>query len=425
MPLATQDGREVEVEFVSNVYDEAGQSVIQCNIRDITARRALEQRAQEQSESLADLHRRKDEFLAMLSHELRNPLASLANAVHLLQLQQDGNPIQLKARSTIERQVGLLTRLVDDLLEVSRITSGRIRLQREPLAVNSVVNRAVDTVRPLLSQHGHEISVTLPSDPIWLYADAARMDQVLVNLLTNAAKYTNDGGTVSISARQDGQECLVAVRDSGVGMPPELLPHIFDLFTQADRSLGRSQGGLGIGLAVVQQLVEMHGGMVNVHSALGHGSEFIVRLPVGPPPDAPPMPIPPRKEGVHPNSGRVLVVDDNVDVGESFALLLQEDGYEARAVFDGPAALAEALQFAPHVVLLDIGMPGWDGYEVARRMRENPLLQDVMLVALTGYGRDSDRKRSLDAGFAHHLVKPVSLEEVTEILATVPGVVAN
>ena len=293
LPLKTKGGEEVEVEFVSNVYTVGDRQVAQCNIRDITERSRLERQAKEQAAALADLHRRKDEFLAMLSHELRNPLSPILNAVHLLRLQGDENLIQQEARSIIERQVGQLAHLVDDLLEVARITSGKIRLQPERLDMRGVVERAVESARPLIDGRRHELTVYVPAEPIWLHADPTRLEQVVVNLLNNAAKYTDEGGRIWLEARREGHEMVLSVRDTGVGIDLEQFPDIFDLFTQADRSLDRSQGGLGIGLSLVQRLVEMHGGTVEVHSeGLGRGSEFTVRLPLPPSPAPEPPPAP-------------------------------------------------------------------------------------------------------------------------------------
>jgi len=418
LPLESNRGRRVEVEVVANAYREDYHSVIQCNIRDITARSRLERKLHEQTEALADLHRRKDEFLAMLSHELRNPLAPISNAVHLLRLQDNEGPLQRQARSIIERQVTQLTRLVDDLLEVSRITTGRVQLRRDRIVVGGIVERAVETARPLMDQGGHELTVSLPPQPIWLYADAARLEQVVVNLLTNAAKYTDEGGRIWLTVGQEGEECVLRVRDTGVGIAPELLPRIFDLFTQAERSLDRSQGGLGIGLALVQRLVEMHEGRVEVYSALGQGSEFVVRLPVAPAPA--PGPSPPEKAAEPAGSSlRVLAVDDNVDAAETLAMLLKASGHDARIAHDGPTGLEAALAYRPDVVLLDIGLPGIDGLEVAKRIRQQPVLKNVLLVAMTGYGQESDRQLSREAGFDHHLVKPIDFGTVRQILATV------
>jgi PAS domain S-box-containing protein len=418
LPLKTKSGQQAEVEFVSNVYQVDHRLVAQCNIRDISERIRLERKMKEQAEALADLHRRKDEFLAMLSHELRNPLAPIMNAVHLLGLQRDEGQLQQQARHIIERQVGQLTRLVDDLLEVSRITTGRIHLHQELIALNGIVEHAVETVRPLIEQRRHALKLTLPPQPIWLYADAARLEQVVVNLLTNAAKYTDERGHIFLSVQQEGDEAVLRVRDSGVGIAPELLPRIFDLFTQAERSLDRSQGGLGIGLCLVQRLVEMHRGRVEANSSLGRGSEFVVRLPVGLTPAPSPSPSPEKTQPTGP-SLRVLVVDDNVDAAQSLAVLLNSGGHAVRTAHDGPATLEAALDYRPNVVLLDIGLPGMNGFEVARRLRQQPALGNVVLVAMTGYGQEADRRRSQEAGFDHHLVKPADFGKVEQILATI------
>ena len=418
LPLETNRQLRVEVEVVANAYQEDQHGVIQCNIRDITDRSRLEKQLQEQAQALADLDRRKDEFLAMLGHELRNPLAPITNAVQLLGLRKNEDKVQNRARTIIERQVGQLTRLVDDLLEVSRITTGTIHLQREQATLNGIVECAVETVRSLMNQRRHELTLSLSPQPIWLDADAARLEQVVVNLLTNAAKYTADGGHIFLTVQQAGDEAVLRVRDTGVGIAPELLPRIFDLFTQAERSLDRAQGGLGIGLCLVQRLVEMHGGRVEVESALGRGSEFVVRLPMISTSASPP------ETGIEPAEPtgpalRVLVVDDNVDAAESMALLMQAAGHQVRMSNDGSAVLAAALDFLPEVVLLDLGLPGLDGYEVAKRLRQEPALNDLVLVAVTGYGQDSDRQRSQEAGFDHHLVKPADFEKLRQILARV------
>jgi len=419
LPLETNRGLRVEVEVVANAYREDHHSVIQCNIRDITERSRLEKLMQQQALVLADLDRRKDEFLAMLGHELRNPLAPITNAVQLLRLQKSKDKYQRQACSIIERQVGQLTRLIDDLLEVSRITTGRIHLQFERIGLNGIVERSVESAHPLLDQHVHELSVSLSPQHIWVYADAARLEQVVVNLLNNAAKYTPDSGLITIAVQLEGDEAVLRVRDTGVGIAPELLPRIFDLFTQAERSLDRSQGGLGIGLCLVQRLVEMHDGKVEVYSVLGQGSEFVVRLPVMAAPASEPSL--PKHEAPVPTGAslRVLVVDDNVDAAQSFGMLLKATGHDVQMAYDGPTALECALDYRPNVLFLDIGLPGLDGYEVAKRLRQQPFLQQVVLVAMTGYGQESDRQRSHDAGFDHHLVKPVNFAKVQQVLATV------
>ena len=460
LPLRSKDGRSVEVEVVANAYQEDHHSVIQFNIRDITERSRMETVLRRQAVQLSELHRRKDEFLAMLSHELRSPLAPIANAVQLLGLQKSGESrIQQQARGIIERQVGQLQHLVDDLLEVSRITTGRVQLRLERIDMCRIAEGAVETVRPLIEQRRHELTVSLPQEPVWMLADAARLEQVLVNLLTNASKYTEGGGhiwlTVEIVASDewrvasDEQEesgaallitpsslathhsplatsCVVIrVRDTGVGISPALLPHVFDLFTQADRSLDRSQGGLGIGLALVQRLTELHGGKVEAFSTMGEGSEFVVRLPLGSgewrgasdesdnsssltthhSPLAAPL--------------RVLVVDDNVDTVLGFSMLLKASGHDVRTANDGLAAVEAAIDYRPDVVLLDIGLPGLNGYEVAKRLRLHPDFMNIVLIALTGYGQDTDRATSKQAGFDYHLVKPARFDQLKQILETV------
>jgi CheY-like chemotaxis protein/anti-sigma regulatory factor (Ser/Thr protein kinase) len=316
--------------------------------------------------------------------------------------------------------VGQLARLVDDLLEVSRITTGRIHVQQERVTLNGIVEHGVETVRTLINERRHALKLSLPARPIWLYADASRLEQVVVNLLTNAAKYTADAGEISLVVEQVGDEAVLRVRDTGVGIAPELLPHIFELFTQAEQSLDRSQGGLGIGLCLVQRLVEMHGGSVEVQSALGQGSEFIVRLPVME--TSAPELLSMDDVTAEPTgrSLRVLVVDDNVDAARTLGMLLQASGHDVRTIYDGLTVLGAALDYRPNVVLLDIGLPGLDGFEVAKRLRQQPVLSSVVLVAMTGYGQGADRQRSLEAGFNHHLVKPADFRQVQRVLATVP-----
>ena len=418
-----RDGMETVVSYNATTFHDRARKLqgVFAAARDVTERSRLETQMREQAAELGDLDRRKDEFLAMLSHELRSPLAPIANAVQLLRLQQGNeNFIQQQARGIIERQMGQLRHLVDDLLEVSRITTGKVELRREPVTVCDIVEGVVETVRPLIEQRRHELTVSLPPEPLWLHADAARLEQVMVNLLTNAAKYTEEGGHIWLIVQQEGTECVLRVRDTGVGITTALLPHIFDLFTQAERSLDRSQGGLGIGLALVQRLTNLHGGTVEAHSILGQGSEFVIRLPALPMnTPRPPSPIPETSQPIT-RPLRVLVVDDNEDTVSSFSMLLKASGHDVRTAYDGPTAVQAALDYRPGVVLLDIGLPGLNGYEVAKRIRQHPNLKNVVLVALTGYGRDSDRQLSLQAGFDHHLVKPARLEQLQQILATVP-----
>lgn len=418
LPLEDRHGQKHPVEMVANKYEEGLHPVIQCNIRDIAERRKLEKQMLSQAAELSDLHRRKDEFLAMLSHELRSPLAPIANAVQLLGLPNGvESSVQRQARGIIERQVGQLQHLVDDLLEVSRITTGRVQLRQARVALRGIVDGAVETARPVIDQRKHELSISLPQETLWLNADAARLEQVVVNLLTNAAKYTEEKGHIWLSVQVEDNECVLRVRDTGVGIAPALLPKIFDLFTQAERSLDRSQGGLGIGLALVQRLTELHGGRVEVHSSVGQGSEFVVRLPLmaieltdTPPPSAVEDPAVVRPL-------RVLVVDDNVDTVLSFSILLRASGHDVFTANDGLLAVQVANEQHPDVVLLDIGLPGLNGYDVAKRIRKQKGGDEIVLIALTGYGQDTDRELSAQAGFNHHLVKPARLDQVKEILA--------
>ncbi len=419
LPLETADGRQTQVEFVSNVYDVGGRQVIQCNIRDISDRVTLERKTEEQSRQLAELDRRKDEFLAMLSHELRSPLAPIVNAAYLLRLQSNETSIQRHAREVIERQSAHLTQLVDDLLEVSRITTGRIQLRKERIALGSLVERAVGSVLPEIERRRHELSVSVPPEPIWVDADSVRLEQVVVNLITNAAKYTEDGGHIWLTVNREQDTAIIRLRDTGIGIAPDVLPNVFDLFAQAERSLARSEGGLGIGLALVKRLTELHGGSVDVYSALGRGSELLVRLPVAPDPEfiVPASIRRPTGRNMARSLG-ILVVDDNLDTARTFQLLLEDEGHRVKMAHDGPSALQAALEFRPDVILLDIGLPGWDGYEVARRIRQEPTLHDVVLVAVTGYGRESDEQHAREAGFDHHLVKPPDFDALEAILTT-------
>ena len=385
---------------------------------DITERKRLSNELRQRNAELSESDRRKDEFLAMLGHELRNPLAPILNAVQLLGLQRDESGLQKRARAIIERQLGQLVHLVDDLLEVSRISTGRVHLQREQLDMRAIVECGVETVRPLIEQRRHALDVRLPPSPIWIDGDSTRLEQVVVNLLNNAAKYTDEGGHIWLSLQQEGNEAVLQVRDSGVGIAPELLPRVFDLFTQAERSLDRSQGGLGLGLCLVQRLVEMHRGKVHACSVLGRGSEFVVRLPVV----LTPLPSPLlAMEPAAPTSPalRVLVVEDSRDASDLLSMLLKASGHQVRIAVDGPTALESVLDFQPNVVILDIGLPGMNGLDVARRIRQQPALKDVVLIAMTGYGKEADRQRSLEAGFDHHLIKPADFRKVTEILSTV------
>ena len=380
--------------------------------RDITARRAAEQELHEND-------RRKDEFLAMLAHELRNPLAPIRNAAHTLALLGTPDDRIHWVSGVIERQVGLMTRLVDDLLDVSRITSGKITLQREPVSIASVIAQSVEAARPPAESRKETLEVDVDPDVGWVDGDQARLVQVVGNLLDNAIKYTEEGGHIRLTARVDGREVVIAVRDSGVGIATDLLPHVFDLFTQADRSLARRQGGLGIGLTLVRRLVDMHGGRVEAASeGPGHGSEFTIRLPrlavAAAEPGA--EPALEAREGPPGPARRVLVVDDQPDSTDSLALFLRLRGHQVHTASDGPGALEEFARCQPEVVFLDLGLPGMSGYDVARRLRAMPEARDVRLVAVTGYGTEADREQTRAAGFDVHLAKPVDPHAVEALL---------
>jgi PAS domain S-box-containing protein len=410
--LIAKDGSELPIDDSgAPIHDARGRIVgVVLVFRDVTVRRGSER-------ALEDAGRRKDEFLAMLAHELRNPLAPIRTAAHTLALLGAGDDRVRWVSGVIERQVGLMTRLVDDLLDVSRITSGKITLHRGTVSVREILAQAVEAARPPAESRGQPLEVDVPEDAGWVDGDPARLAQAVGNLLDNAIKYTDDGGRIRLRARLEADEVVIVVEDSGVGIDPELLPHVFDLFIQADRSLERKQGGLGLGLTLVRRLVEMHGGCVEAASAgPGLGSAFTIRLPrlaveAAEPaePTEPVQPVGPVR--------RILVVDDHQDSTDSLALFLRLRGHDVRTARDGPSALDEIERYRPDVVFLDLGLPGMSGYDVARRVRmmNEPVLP--RLVALTGYGTDADRQKTRDAGFDVHLAKPVDPRAVDALLA--------
>jgi len=373
-------------------------------------------------QALKEADRHKDEFLAMLAHELRNPLAPIRNAVHLIKMRSLDDPQLCMARDVIERQLKQLTRLVDDLLDVSRITRGKINLARERLELADLMSRAVETVMPALEARGHVLSVELPERPLRLYGDPVRLVQALANVLGNAAKYTDAGGRITLSARRRNRDAEITIRDNGMGIAPEVLPRIFDLFTQMDERMERSPSGLGIGLALVRRLVEMHGGTVGASSAgAGQGSEFVIRLPVSVE-RADERDVATVEPAVVEGDDvvrrrRILIADDNIDALETLATLLSLDGHEVYRARDGVEAFEVAQAQRPEVALLDIGMPRANGYDAAKRIRGEPWGRAITLVALTGWGQDSDRRRSEDAGFDMHLTKPVDPKAVSDLLA--------
>ncbi len=380
----------------------------------------LEQELRLKVEELAVADRRKDEFLATLAHELRNPLAPLRHALQLLHLAEDNPDLNRKARGVMERQLAQMVRLIDDLLDVSRITRNKLQLRKERIELATAVQSALEAIRPLVETAGHEITVALPPEPVHLDADLTRLTQIFTNLLNNAVKYTEAGGHIRLAAERQGDEVVVSIRDTGIGISAEHLPHLFEMFSQVAPALERSTGGLGIGLALVRGLVGLHGGSVAAHSAgLGHGSELVVRLPVAAAPA--PAPSQPGAEQHSPSGARrrILIADDNLDSVEVLSLVLEHAGYEVRMAHDGPEAVQAAATFRPDVALLDIGMPGLNGYEAARRIREQPGGWDMVLVAITGWGQADDKRRAREAGFDHHLTKPVDPADLQKLLASV------
>lgn len=382
----------------------------------VVATDITERKRAEEALRLAD--RRKDEFLAMLAHELRNPLAPIRNAVQFLKMQEVTDPRLTWSYGVIDRQVTHMAQLLDELLDMSRIMQGKIRLKIEHLELTDIVNNAVETSRPLIDARRQELIISQTTPPQRLVGDRVRLAQVLSNLLNNAAKYTNEGGKIMLNVMREGSDAVIEVKDTGIGIAPDILPHIFDLFSQADHTLAHSQGGLGIGLALVRQLVEIHGGTVVAASGgIGQGSSFTVRLPALPTGSSAAESA--LTESVLPMPKfRILVVDDYVDAAESLMMLLQAKGHEVETADCGMKAIERAQVFRPQVVLLDIGLPDLDGYETAKRLRALPETQDTTLIALTGYGQPDDRKCSQSAGFNHHLLKPLNFDELSALLAS-------
>jgi PAS domain S-box-containing protein len=369
-------------------------------------------------EALWEADRRKDEFLATLAHELRNPLAPIRNSLHILRLSGHSNPATEQTYEVMERQLSQMVRLVDDLLEISRITRGQIELRKERVDLAAVIRSAVEASKPLIEDFDHELTISLPPEPLNIEADPVRLEQIISNLLNNAAKYTDPGGQIWLTAKRESDDATISVRDSGIGISPDMLPRIFEMFTQVEHSASRTQGGLGIGLTLVRSLVEMHGGSVEARSeGAGKGSEFIVRLCLD---------LRPRTEIARDamyRSGqlspkRVLVVDDNRDAANTLGMLLNVVGAEARAIYSGAEALEVLETYKPDVLLVDIGMPEMDGYELARRIRKIPKYRDVTLVALTGWGQEEDRRRSHAAGFDYHLTKPADFNTLQSLIGS-------
>lgn len=384
------------------------------------ANQQLERRVLDRTDALRQADRRKDEFLAALAHELRNPLAPIRSAVEVLRMRAQGDRDVDSARAVVVRQVEHMTRLIDDLLDVSRITCDKLVLQVARVELSTIVSIAVETSRPLIAERRHALDVDLPPEPVVLCADPARLAQVLANLLTNAAKYTLPGGRLALVASADEDDVFIRVVDDGVGINPAILPHIFDLFVQGDPQ-NLSAGGLGVGLTLARRLVEMHGGTLSAESrGPGQGSAFVARLPIlGWTADAAPVTVRPEAVPRAARARRVLIVDDNRDAADMLVVMLEAWGQMTRTAYDGPSALKAGAEFHPDVVLLDLGLPGLDGYETARRMRDAAWGQRARIIAVTGWGRESDIARGKSAGFAHHLVKPVSPDVLCELVTRV------
>lgn len=413
------DGQRIVVSLtISPIKDDAGNVIGASKIvRDIGERKRLEDNLRVLANDLSENDRRKNEFLATLAHELRNPLAPMSNMLEVLKRSDANADVLKRAHETIERQLGQMVRLVDDLLDLNRITYDRLELRRSEVELSSVIQQAVEVARPLIDAAEHHLSVELPDEPIHLNADRTRLAQVFGNLLNNSSKYTQPEGTISLSAKREGDEVVVTVKDNGAGIPPDKLDSIFDMFMQVDRTAERSLGGLGIGLTLVKRLVEMHGGSIEPRSAgEGMGSEFVVRLPIL---SEPTIVADDGSGGARePMQHRILIVDDNRDSADSLAMLLEITNNQTYLAHDGVEALEAIEKYRPKVVLLDIGLPKLDGHEVCRRVREQPWGKDVVIVALTGWGQEDDRRKSQEAGFNGHLVKPVDYEKLLELLST-------
>jgi PAS domain S-box-containing protein len=392
---------------------------------DVTERKRIKDELSQQARALQEADRRKDEFLALLGHELRNPLAAIHNCLRIL-LTPGVNPGDVDLiKQIMQKQVHHLTRMVDDLLDVNRITQGKIRLHKKQVELAAALRHAAEAAGPLIEAQRHDLTLAIPEAPLYLQADPTRLEQILVNLLNNAAKYTSPGGSIRLSAERLGNEAVIRVKDSGVGIPADVLPKIFNLFVQVDRSLDRTQGGLGIGLTLVKTLVELHGGTIAAHSeGPDRGSEFVIRLPLS----TGEVPEPEQPFGGRDSRARrhrVLVVDDSRDTARTLKILLELAGHEVRVVHDGLATLPACRNFDPDVVLLDIGLPGMDGYEIARQLRSEQKSSRPLVVAISGYGQAEDKKRAREAGFDFHMTKPVDPEALGSLIASAPSLLTS
>jgi PAS domain S-box-containing protein len=413
----TKDGRRITISLTVSPVRDAGGTVIGASkvARDVSERKRAELALQQSQEALREADRRKDEFLALLAHELRNPLAPIRYALAANKRSGRTPEQRQQAEEIIERQVTHMSHLLDDLLDVSRITRGTLELKKAPIELSSVIAAAVETARPILNAKHHALAVDLPQGTVRLDADPVRLAQVFSNLLINAAKYTDPEGAVRLEAGQEGEDVVIAIRDNGIGIAADMLPRLFTVFTQANTTAARAEGGLGVGLSLVRGLVTLHGGTVTAHSdGLGKGSAFVVRLPATQAGAGPG-----RVAAEKPVAGealKILVVDDNRDAADTCAMLLELSGHHVQTAYTAREALELSATFAPQAMLLDIGLPDLSGYELARRIRATDWGHDVTLVAVTGWGQEEDRKRALDAGFDRHLVKPIAPEALDALL---------
>jgi PAS domain S-box-containing protein len=391
-----------------------GRNGVVCYFRDISAQVRVRKEIEQSHEALRAADQRKNEFLATLSHELRNPLAPLRNALHLIRFHGDNAPAMASARDLMERQLNSLVRLVDDLLEMSRITSGTLELKRELVELSSVVRNATETSGPVIQAGRHRLDVSLPGEPLWIEGDSVRLAQILSNLLNNAAKYTPEGGVLALTAQRENDWVVLTVRDNGIGIAPDGLKRIFDMFSREGRGVGRAEGGLGIGLTLSRRLAEMHGGTIEARSpGEGLGSEFVVRLPGA---ASSPPPEPQRKSAKLQKPVHVLIVDDNRDAAESLGQVLELLGATVTVAYDGPSAVEAFSATDASVILLDIGLPGMNGYEVARAMRSRHPERRPLIIAVTGWGQKGDRLEAEEAGIDHHMVKPADIDRLQELL---------
>lgn len=409
----TKQGRPIHISLTVSPIRNAQNQIIGASkiARDITDRKRIEA-------ALLEEDKRKDQFIALLAHELRNPLAPLRNGLQVLRMAGSDPKVLAQARDMMERQLGHMVRLIDDLLDISRISQNKMELRRSRVLLADVISSAVETAASAIDQGKHRFSISLPPEPIHLDADLTRLSQVFSNLLTNSAKYTEPGGCIWLVAEQRGDEVVVSVRDNGTGIPPESIARVFDMFSQVDRSIERSTGGLGIGLALVKGLVEMHGGRVKAESAgQGQGSTFTVTLPVLNTASPAAGAAPDKQTPADRHKRRILVVDDNRDAADSLTTILKLIGNEVRTAYDGFEAVELAESFQPQIILMDIGMPNLNGYDAAQRIRAEMWGQDIVIVALTGWGQEMDRIQSREAGCNGHLVKPVNLADLEQMLA--------